>query len=232
VRSLIIRFLDCEGPGIIENSLRNANYKITYHDAYRKGIQLIPESQQIFDTIILMGGPQSVYDPKEESFFKPYINLVENALAIPRKRVIGICLGSQILAKALGATVMKGASGPEIGFSKVSVTNTAHNVFQGITSANLTAFHLHGDTFDLPPNTERLISSEKYENQMFSYKNKGYGIQCHFEVTYPMLEVWWKVHKEIPQTIGNISNEIKVKQQEMEANARILFDNIIASKAN
>jgi hypothetical protein len=154
------------------------------------------------------------------------------ALAIPGKKVIGVCLGSQILAKALGATVMKGANGAEIGFSKVSVTNTAHNVFQGITSANLTAFHLHGDTFDLPPNTERLISSEKYENQMFSYKNKGYGIQCHFEVTYPMLEVWWKVHKEIPQTIGNISNEIKVKQQEMEANARILFDNIIASKAN
>ena len=65
---------------------------------------------------------------------------------------------------------------------------------------------------------------------MFSYENKGFGIQCHFEVTYPMLEVWWNVHKEIPATLGKISNEIKMKQKEMEANARILFNNII--KAN
>ncbi|MBP9884951.1 MAG: type 1 glutamine amidotransferase [Leptospiraceae bacterium] len=230
MRSLIIRFMDCEGPGILEDSLRKANYKITYHDAYKKGLQLVPESQQIFDIIILMGGPKSVYDPKEQEFFKPYLNLVENSLAISGKKVLGICLGSQILAKVLGSTVEKGDKGLEVGFSKVSILNSAHPIFQGITTSHISTFHLHGDTFNLPSGAERLLSSEKYENQMFSYENKGFGIQCHFEVTYPMLEVWWNVHKEIPATLGKISNEIKMKQKEMEANARILFNNII--KAN
>jgi len=230
VRSLIIRFMDCEGPGILEDSLRKSNYKITYHDAYKKGLQLVPESQQIFDIIILMGGPKSVYDPKEQEFFKPYLNLVENSLAISGKKVLGICLGSQILAKVLGSKVEKGDKGLEVGFSKVSILNSAHPIFQGITTSHISTFHLHGDTFNLPSGAERLLSSEKYENQMFSYENKGFGIQCHFEVTYPMLEVWWNIHKEIPATLGKISNEIKIKQKEMEANARILFDNII--KAN
>lgn len=224
--------MDCEGPGIIEDSLRRANYKITYHDAYKKSQHLVPESQQIFDLIVLMGGPKSVYDPKEQAFFKPYIDLVENAISIPGKKVLGICLGAQILAKALGATVEQGSKGQEIGFSNVSILNSSHPVFKGINEKQITAFHLHGDTFNLPQGTEHLVSSDKYENQMFVYKDKGYGIQCHFEVTYPMLEVWWNVHKEIPKTIGPISNEIKNKQKEMEANARILFDNIIASKAN
>ncbi|HMV42183.1 MAG TPA: type 1 glutamine amidotransferase [Leptospiraceae bacterium] len=232
MRSLIVRFLDCEGPGILESSLRNANYKITYHDAYKKGIQLVPESQQIFDIIVLMGGPQAVYDPKLESFFYPYLKLVENALSIPGKKVLGICLGSQIIAKALGSKVEKGKNGPEVGFSNVSVSNSSHPIFSGISSKQLTTFHLHGDTFDLPQGSERLLASEKYENQMFSYKDKAIGIQCHFEVTYPMLEVWWNIHKEIPSTLGKISPEIKTKQQEMEANARILFDNILKLKAN
>lgn len=232
MRSLIVRFLDCEGPGILESSLRSANYKITYHDAYKKGIHLVPESHQIFDIIVFMGGPQAVYDPNLESFFHHYFELAENALAISGKKVLGICLGSQILAKVLGAKVEKGKNGIEVGFSKVKITDPAHSVFKGISAKELETFHLHGDTFDLPQGASRLISSDKYENQMFVYENKGFGIQCHFEVTYPMLEVWWNVHKEIPSNLGKISSEIKTKQQEMEANARILFDNIISSKAN
>ena len=232
MRSLIIRFMDCEGPGILEESLRKSDYKITYHDAYKKGLQLVPESHQIFDLIVLMGGSKSVYDPKEHDFFKPYLSLVENSISIPGKKILGICLGSQIIAKALGATVEKGVNGLEVGFSKVSILNSAHPIFQNITTSHLTTFHYHGDTFSLPTGTERLMSSEKYENQMFTYKNKGYGIQCHFEVTYPMLEIWWNIHKDIPKTLGVISEEIKTKQKEMEANARILFDNIVNSKAN
>ena len=146
--------MDCEGPGIIEDSLRRANYKITYHDAYKKSQQLVPESQQIFDLIVLMGGPKSVYDPKEQAFFKPYIDLVENAISIPGKKVLGICLGAQILAKALGATVEQGSKGQESGFSNVSILNSSHPVFKGIKENQITAFHLHGDTFNLPQGTE------------------------------------------------------------------------------
>ena len=67
---------------------------------------------------------------------------------------------------------------------------------------------------------------------MFSYENKAFGIQCPFEVTYPMLEVWWNVHKEIPKVLGSISQEIKTKQIEMEANARILFESIVTTYAD
>lgn len=232
LRSLIVQFKDCEGLGTLESSLRKANYTITYHYAFKKGEKLIPESHQIFDIIILLGGPQSVYSHDDQDFFKPYLNLIENSLAIPEKKILGICLGSQILAKALGAEVIKGKNGLEVGFSTVSIQNTAHPIFKGINTDQLTAFHLHEDTFNLPKDAELLLSNEKYKNQMYSYKNKAFGIQCHFEVTIPILEVWWNLYKEIPNTVGDFSLEFSTKQKEMEANARILFDNILTSKAN
>lgn len=85
MRSLIIRFLDSEGPGILETSLKENSYKITYQDTYKKGLELVPESAQIFDLILLMGGPQTVYNESEYDFFKPYFDLVEQALALNKK---------------------------------------------------------------------------------------------------------------------------------------------------
>ena len=226
MRSLIVRFKDCEGPGIIENSLKDKGYVITYHNAYHKGLELVPDSYQMFDTIVLMGGEQSVVGLEQAKFFKPYYELVENALSF-HKKVIGVCLGSQILAKVLGARVMKGDKGLELGFSPVRIEEPKHKIFQDIASPEILAFHLHEDTFDLPSGSIRLLSSPIYENQMFSYSDNVYAIQCHLEVTISMLQVWWKQFKNIEPALGKFNQGIIDKQKEMETVAKKIFDTII-----
>ncbi|MCE9499520.1 MAG: type 1 glutamine amidotransferase, partial [Leptospira sp.] len=217
MRSLIVRFINCEGPGIIENSLRRKNIKITYHDTFKKGLKLVPESHQIFDLIIFMGGPQSVADPAQQDFFKPYYQLAEDSLSNPDHKLIGICLGSQLLAKTLGAEVNKGISGPEIGFSKVTVKDPSSPAFKGITGNEIEAFHLHEDIFSIPKTGKLLLSGSMYENQMFSYENRVFGIQCHLEPSLMMLETWSKVHKDF---IGKTDINSKItnpeKQKSME----------------
>jgi GMP synthase-like glutamine amidotransferase len=225
MRSLIVRFLDSEGPGIIESSLKENGYKITYHDSYKKGLELVPESQQIFDLILLMGGPQTVYNESEYEFFKPYLNLVEQTLSLPNKKIIGVCLGSQILAKVLGAKVEKGKNGSEIGFSKLQIKDSSHPIFSNLKS-DINTFHLHNDTFDLPTGSKLLASSEKYENQIFDYKNIAFGIQCHLEVTPIMLQTWWKVHK-LNKQIGELNSSHLEEAKEMNELAKPIFDKMI-----
>jgi GMP synthase-like glutamine amidotransferase len=228
MRSLIVRFKDMEGPGILEDLLRKKDYRITYHDAYKHDLEMVPESHQIFDVIVLLGGPQTVYDPAQEEFFKEYIELVQNAVVMPNKKIIGICLGSQIIAKALGAKVEKSPNGSEIGFGKVTVTDTSHKLFSGITSSQLETFHYHGDVFKLPQGAQRLLSGgDNFPNQMFTYQDKAFAIQCHFEITSTMLETWHKMDKTISAALGKLTPEIYAKQKESEAIGRLLFGNIL-----
>lgn len=230
MRSLVIRFMDCEGPGIIHDILQENGYTVTYHDAYKKGLKLIPDSHQIFDIIILMGGPQTVYAPEEYSFFAPYFELVENSLSLNYKKLIGVCLGSQIIAKVLDAKVHKGENGAEVGFSKVKVLNPNHDCFNGVDSNEIMAFHLHEDTFSLPKNSEKLLSSSQYDNQMFVYENRIFGIQCHLEVTLSMLQVWKNAHKKYIEPLGYSLDFMRENQKLMERDARKIFKNIIQIK--
>nr|HNI27463.1 type 1 glutamine amidotransferase [Leptospiraceae bacterium] len=140
MRSLIVRFADCEGPGILAGILKEKKYTVTYHDAFRSGLELIPSAHQMFDLVVFMGGPASIADPSQNSFFLPYFRLAENVLKIQNSRMIGICLGAQLLAKVLGAEVKKGDRGPEVGFGDAEILH--HDpVFQGIPGKAIPVFH-------------------------------------------------------------------------------------------
>jgi GMP synthase-like glutamine amidotransferase len=229
MRSLIIRFLDAEGPGLIGDILYEKGYQVTFHNAYEKGLHLIPQAHQFFDTIVLMGGPQSVADPGMSHFFKPYFDLVKAVHSRDKGRLIGVCLGAQIIAEALGGKVIVGSKGPEVGFSSVIVMRPEDKAFAELDSLkSFPAFHLHEDSFELPPGAKLLLSSEKYENQMFSIEDRIYGIQAHLEPSYAMLKIWKNVHKEFLERGGNPSTEDwEEKQKEMEKVARVLFNNLI-----
>ncbi|TGL08572.1 type 1 glutamine amidotransferase [Leptospira bouyouniensis] len=227
MRAVIIRFIDCEGPGIIEPILREKGYRVSYHNAYDSRVHLMPEIHLNFDLIVMLGGPQSVADPTKQDFFKPYYEIVENVAALSNKKLIGVCLGSQIIARALGANVRPGTKGPETGFSELQILKPEHPVFKGINSESILAFHLHEDIFDIPVGAEHLLASEFYANQMFSYKNKIFAFQTHLEPTLGMLQVWQNVHNEfIAKGTGDFS-DLEPKQKIMEESAKILFRNII-----
>lgn len=230
MRSLLIRFKDCEGGGILEPILREKGYRITYHNAYDTRIHLVPEAHLMFDLVVLLGGPQTVVGTENDSFFAPYFELTENMIATPGRKVIGICLGSQIIAKVLGAKVFKGDKGVEVGFSPVKILKPTSPVFQGITDKSLHAFHLHEDSFTLPEGAAHLLESDLYPLQMFSYKDKAFAIQAHFEPNLEMLEVWRIVHKDFIAQGGSLPKDLREDFSKMSANGKLLFQNILGIK--
>jgi GMP synthase-like glutamine amidotransferase len=230
MRCLVVRFIDCEGPGIIADILKEKGYRITYHNAYQKGLHLIPYSHLSFDLILLMGGPQSVSDPNLFHFFEPYFNLVEGVLSVKKAKLIGVCLGSQIIAEVMGSKIRKGGKGPEVGFADCKILDKSSVAFQGINSETLSAFHLHEDTFDIPYGTKHLLYSEKYPSQMYSFEDRVWGIQAHLEPNADMLNVWKNVHKEFIHSAKVDPSDWLDKLKTMEATSRVIFRNMIENE--
>jgi GMP synthase (glutamine-hydrolysing) len=152
-----------------------------YHDI---GAPLPEESHS---GLIIMGGPMSANDNLPG--LKDELGLIEKALEddLP---VLGICLGSQLIAKALGARVFRNAE-LEIGWEPVWLTEAGKKdaVMSAIGSPE-TFFHWHGETFDLPQGAEWLAYSEKCRHQAYRYGRRVYGIQFHPEITPEMIVDW------------------------------------------
>ena len=134
-----------------------------------------------------MGGPMSANDNLPG--LKEELVVIEKALRedVP---VLGICLGAQLIARALGARVFRNPE-LEIGWEQVWLTEAGKKdaVMRGIESPE-TFFHWHGETFDLPEEAEWLAYSEKCRHQAYRYGRKVYGLQFHPEVTAEMIEDW------------------------------------------
>ena len=134
------------------------------------------------DWVIVMGGPMNIYENEKYPWLTLEKYFIEEAIN-KNKIVIGICLGSQLIADVLGSKVYKGQE-KEIGWYPIQVTSEAQNsaVFASFP-ASLTVFHWHGDTFDLPLGAVRLASSEVCPNQAFIYEDRVLGLQFHLEST-------------------------------------------------
>jgi GMP synthase-like glutamine amidotransferase len=152
-----------------------------YHDLGEP----LPEGQT--EGLIIMGGPMSANDPLPGLIDE--LGLIERALRddVP---MLGICLGSQLIAKALGARVYRNRE-LEIGWEPVWLTDAARDdaVFRGIGSPEM-FFHWHGETFDLPEGAEWLAYSDKCRHQAYRYGRRVHGIQFHPEITAEMIVDW------------------------------------------
>lgn len=148
--------------------------------------------------LIVMGGPMSANDNLPG--LHDELKLIETALdeQVP---ILGICLGSQMIAKALGAEVYRNPH-LEVGWEPVWFTDAAKDdaLFQGMTSPE-TFFHWHGETFDLPEGAEWLAYSDKCRHQAYRYGRNVYGIQFHPEITAEMIADWC----EQPVNCGDVA---------------------------
>ncbi|MCJ8499192.1 type 1 glutamine amidotransferase [Desulfatitalea sp. M08but] len=139
----------------------------------------VPKAEEI-DLLVIMGGPMSVND--EDQF--PWLALEKHfvrAVIAAEKPVLGICLGAQVIANAMGAKVYPNRE-KEIGWFPVQgVHPTAGDRFAFPPSQ--TVFHWHGETFDLPPGAIRLATSQGCENQAFQLGKRVLGLQFHLETT-------------------------------------------------
>jgi GMP synthase-like glutamine amidotransferase len=188
---LILKNIEHEGPGTIEEHLMKLN--IAY-SIVNMQTQLCPDSAE-YDTLVIMGGPMSVNDSKDYPYLTDEIEIIREFIN-DRKKILGICLGAQLIAKALSTDVYKG-KGKEIGWYTLDVTQDGRNdnLFSTLINPDnktLTLFHWHGETFDIPAGAVRLASSELFPNQGFRYGNNVYAFQYHIEVTPEIINLWMK----------------------------------------
>lgn len=191
---LILKNISNEGPGTIEDFLRDTNigYKIIDMSS-----EDIPPTDQ-FNTLVMMGGPMSVNEADIYPYIKKEIELVKEFIS-KGKSVLGICLGAQIMAKALGSKVYVGHE-KEIGWLDIELvengvrdplmTKLAFHPKAGDFWRKFKVFHWHGETFDIPEGAIRIARSVLYPNQGFSFKNRAYAFQFHIEVTREMIFEW------------------------------------------
>lgn len=151
------------------------------------------------DWVIVMGGPMNIYENDKYPCLTWEKHFIEEAIK-KNKIVIGICLGSQLIADVLGSKIYKGQE-KEIGWYPIEVTTEAQNypVFASF-SASFAVFHWHGDTFDLPADTVRLAYSEVCANQAFISGDRVLGLQFHLEST----------QDSVRQIIENCASELVV----------------------
>jgi GMP synthase-like glutamine amidotransferase len=185
MRAAVFRHTPPEHLGLIEDELRRAGVQFEYIDM-EGGAEMPPVAP--FDALISMGGPMSANDGLP--FLRREMELIREA-AGAGKAVLGICLGAQLIAKALGARVYRNAV-TEIGWFPVYWTAAARTdpLFAGLAGEPETVFHWHGETFDLPEGAEWLAWSERCRHQAFRCGATVYGLQFHLEVTPAMIEDW------------------------------------------
>jgi GMP synthase - Glutamine amidotransferase domain len=173
-----------EGLGCIEEWITKNGHTTTFtrfYEAYQ-----LPNIDEI-DWLIVMGGPMGIYDDQLYPWLNEEKSFISSAIEAG-KTVIGICLGSQLIADVLRAKVYPNNQ-KEIGWFNLELTEDGRKetLLTGFED-NFHVFHWHGDTFDLPEGSKRLFQSEITANQAFLYKQKVLGLQFHFEVTLNSLQ--------------------------------------------
>ncbi len=206
---LVLQHHRCENLGTIDDALQRARIE----PRYIRSADGQPVPKELGDAagLIVMGGPQCVYEQDKFPYLRDEMRLIEDALRRERP-VLGVCLGSQLLAATLGAKVYAGQK-KEIGWYSVTLTTAATGargsdipvaipprrdgnavsarspgdpLFTGVPH-RFTGFHWHGDIFDLPRGAVLLASSALTANQAFRYGRSAYGLLFHMEATFPQV---------------------------------------------
>lgn len=177
---LVLQHIAPETLGIIEPALDGAGLSHTYVRPFLG--EPVPADPGDAAGLIVMGGPMGVYEQDRHPHLTDELRLIESAIAAG-KPVLGVCLGSQLVAHALGANV-RPSGRKEIGWHELTLAPAAGSdpLFAGLPSRT-NVFHWHGDIFDLPSGATRLAASAMTETQVFRHGLNVYGLLCHMEVT-------------------------------------------------
>lgn len=218
-RLLVVQHVACEPLGTLETALAEHLDVVVlsaYADpvAYRHAVTGHIEAED-YAGLVMLGGPMAVYDHAAVECLDDSLRLVRATLGA-RLPILGICLGSQLLAWALGGQVRPGRTmglRKEIGWFPVRLTErgTVDPVFRGFDQ-DRPVFHWHGDTFALPEGAWHLASSDLYPNQAFRWGRWTYGLQFHVEVTPELVATFVESYVDELATLGYVDAAALVAQ--------------------
>lgn len=183
-QAIAIRHLAFEDLGLLGPLLEAKGFAIRYIDA---GLEPIDAAEVAgTDLLVVLGGPIGAYEDDKYPFLTPELRAIQRRLEADRP-TLGICLGAQLMARALGARVYPGPA-KEIGFAGLSLSDAGRRSCL-VHLGNGPVLHWHGDTFDLPAGATNLASTRICENQAFSI-GRSLALQFHAEVDSRRLEAW------------------------------------------
>ena len=229
MRLLVLQHIACEHPGAFSEVMEERGVKPVAVELDEG--EPLPDWRE-FDGVVAMGGPMGATDDADHPWLTPEKQLVREAVE-DGKPFLGVCLGVQLLAAALGARVYT-SERAEVGLLPVELTAEGRQdpLFNGIDDS-LVSLQWHGDTFDLPDGAVHLASSPQVANQAFRSGARAYGVQFHLEVTAEQAREWAGVpayQASLASTLGEQKGaefiaEVQRRADELHPPARKLFSN-------
>jgi GMP synthase (glutamine-hydrolysing) len=196
--AVVLSHLAFEDLGSLEAPLRHRGFDLETIQASTAHFPL--RQAQSCELLVVLGGPIGVYEQEEYPFLADEIACIAERFAA-RQPTLGICLGAQLMAAALGARVYPGQNGPgqngaEIGWFPLKAAGGTQTPdwFAPLLEPGLPVFHWHGDTFDLPQDALLLAGTDRYPHQAFAVGDFALGLQFHPEVNADGLESWYVGH--------------------------------------
>lgn len=229
MRLLVLQHIACEHPGVFSEVMSERGVEAVPVEL--DAGEPLPDWRQ-FDGVIAMGGPMGATDDAEHPWLTPEKELVRESVSDGRP-FLGVCLGVQLLAAALGARVYPNERA-EVGLLPVELTaeGRADRLFAGV-SEPLVSLQWHGDTYELPDGAAHLARSPEVEQQAFRAGERAYGVQFHLEVTPQMAREWAEVpayRRSLADTLGERRGaeflaEVERRATDLHPTARTLFSN-------
>ncbi len=224
---LVLQHIACEPPGAYADAMRQRDADL--HTVELDEGEPLPDWRE-FDAMVVMGGPMGACDDADHPWLAAERECIAAAVG-GRKPFFGACLGSQLLAAALGARVYTGET-PEVGVLDVELTEAglADPVLCDLPRSFPT-LQWHSDSFDLPAGAVGLASSPAYENQAFRVGSSAYAVQFHLEVTSEMADEWATVPAYAsaleqvrgPGALDALLEDFEERREQMTGHARTLF---------
>jgi len=213
--ALVIRHVAFEDLGSLGPLLPGRGFEVAYADAPTADFAELSALEA--GLLVVLGGPIGVYDTADYPFLEPETALIARRLAAGRP-TLGICLGCQLMARALGARVYPSGV-KEIGWGPVRLTEAGRqSCLAPLAEAEAKVLHWHGDTFDLPAGAVHLAETEACRNQAFSLGTHALALQFHLEATAAGLESWYVGHTaEIAATPGVSVGALRTDSQRWAA---------------